>query len=401
MIKVILDKCTGCGLCAPSCPFGVIEIVDKKAKINLEGCTLCNACVIACPFEAIVIEREKVIADFSQYKGVWIFVEHHEGKIRDTTLELLTEGKRLASEVGEELAAVLIGKDVADMTKTLTAYGADKIYIVEHEELKRFTADGYGTVLTALITKYKPSIVLYGATLTGRELAPVIAIRVHAGLTADCTKVSINEDKLLLQTRPAFGGNVMASIVCPRTRPQMATVRPHVIKKGEPDFTREAEIVREEVDISPKLIRAKILEVIKEVVDKSANLEEADIIVSGGRGLGAPENFRLIEELAHVMGAAVGASRSAVDAGWKPHHHQVGLTGKTVAPKLYMAIGISGAIQHLVGMQTSDIIVAINKDPEAPIFDVATYGIVADLFDVVPVLTEELRRSLGDRGNGK
>jgi electron transfer flavoprotein alpha subunit len=234
-------------------------------------------------------------------------------------------------------------------------------------------------------------VVLFGATINGRDLAPRIAARLRIGLTADCTGLEIDEEGRLVQTRPAFGGNIMASILS-RTRPQMATVRPNVMKMGEPDWTREAEIDQIKVTIDPKAIRAKVVDIVKEVADRAVNIEEADIIVSGGRGLGSPENFKLMRELAEALGGAVGASRPIVDSGWLPHHQQVGQTGKTVSPKLYVAVGISGAIQHLIGMQTSDIIIAINKDPEAPIFKVATLGVVGDLFKIVPALIEELRK---------
>jgi electron transfer flavoprotein alpha subunit/NAD-dependent dihydropyrimidine dehydrogenase PreA subunit len=390
MIEV-LDTCTGCGICVSHCPFGAIRIVEKKAQIS-EACTLCGACVKSCPFGAIEIKRKMVTStDVSSYRGVWVFVEKHGDQLRNVTLELLSEGRKLANKLSEPLAALLLGHNVTDFIEPLSAYGADKIYVAEHEVLERYNSDGYANVLTGIIAKCKPAVVLFGATINGRDLAPRIAARLRIGLTADCTGLEIDEEGRLIQTRPAYGGNIMASILS-RTRPQMATVRPNVMKMSEPDWTKRAEIERINVTIDPKAIRTRVVDIVKEVADKAVNIEEADIIVSGGRGLGSPENFRLMRELAEALGGAVGASRPIVDSGWLSHHQQVGQTGKTVSPKLYVAVGISGAIQHLIGMQTSDIIIAINKDPEAPIFKVATLGVVGDLFKIVPVLIEELRK---------
>jgi len=389
MIEVF-DTCTGCEICVSHCPFGAIRIVEKRAQIN-EACTLCGACVKSCPFGAIEIKRKMVTpADVSSYRGIWVFAEKHGNHLRNVTLELLSEGRKLADKLGEPLAALLLGRNVTDFIKTLSAYGADKIYVTEHEVLERYNSDGYADVLTGLIAKHKPSVVLFGATINGRDLAPRIAARLRIGLTADCTGLEIDEEGRLVQIRPAFGGNIMASILS-HTRPQMATVRPNVMKMGEPDWTRKVEIERINVMIDPKARRIRVVDIVKEVADRAVNIEEADIIVSGGRGLGSPENLKLMIELAEALGGAVGASRPIVDSGWLPHHQQVGQTGKTVSPKLYVAVGISGAIQHLVGMQTSDIIIAINKDSEAPIFKVATMGVVGDLFKIVPALIEELR----------
>jgi electron transfer flavoprotein alpha subunit len=268
--------------------------------------------------------------------------------------------------------------------------------VVDHEPLERYRTQPFTNVLTGLINQHKPEIVLIGATSMGRDLASRVAARIKAGLTADCTELTINEEsKLLEQTRPAFGGNVMATILCEFTRPQMATVRPKVMAPMEFDDSREAEVIHVPVNIEEKSIATKILEVIKDETGSDVNLTEADIIVSGGRGLGDPEHFALIEELAETVGGAVGASRATVDAGWIPATHQVGQTGKTVHPKLYIACGISGAVQHLAGMSSSDCIVAINKDPDAPIFDVAHFGVVGDLFDVVPAMIEAIKERRG------
>ncbi|MBS7269419.1 MAG: electron transfer flavoprotein subunit alpha [Candidatus Freyarchaeota archaeon] len=393
MIRILVDKCTGCKLCVSICPFGAAEVVNEKAQITA-ACTLCGACEKSCPAQAIIIERPKrAEINLTEYKEVWVYAEQSDGKIKNVALELLSEGRKLADKLGQELAAVLIGKNVSHLTDTLIAQGADKVYLIEHELLERYNSDAYTAMLTAVISKYKPSIVLYGATLNGRDLAPRVAARLKVGLTADCTGLDITDDGLLLQTRPAFGGNIMASILSRYTRPQMATVRPNVMKRMPLDPSRRGEVVRVEANINPRIIRAKIVDVVREV-SEGVNLEEADIIVSCGRGIGKPENIPLVESLAKTLNAALGCSRPVVDENWLPHMHQVGQTGKTVAPKLYIAVGISGMIQHLVGMQTSDIIVAINKDPEAPILKIANYGVVGDLFKIVPELEKELRRGL-------
>lgn len=386
----VSDDCTGCGICVSHCPFGAIILVNKHAQIS-EVCTLCGACERVCPFGAIKIERKMIAPiDLSEYRGVWVFIEQHGGHIRNVTLELLTKGRELADKLGEELAAILLGKNVRNLAKTLATYGADKIYLADHEVLEHYNADSFTDLLTGAISKYKPSILLFGATINGRELAPCVAARLRIGLTADCTGLEIDEKRQLVQIRPAFGGNIMASIVS-RTRPQMATVRPNVMKMGKPDGNRGATIEELEATINPKAIRTKVVDVVKAATTATLNIEEADIIVSGGRGLGSPDNLKIIEGLAEALRAAVGGSRPIVDSGWLPHQQQVGQSGKTVSPKLYVAIGISGAIQHIIGMRTSDIIVAINKDPEAPIFSVATYGIVGDLFKILPALTNEIR----------
>ena len=325
-------------------------------------------------------------------KDVWVISEQHGGKLRPVSFELLGVGKKLSEKLGEELAAVLIGENVSNLAKPLAAYGADKVYLFEHGLLRRYTPDGYTSALSELILNRKPSIVLFGATIIGREFAPRVAARVQTGLTADCTGLDIDDEGHLVQIRPAFGGKLMAMIVCPKKRPQMSTVRPNVMKKIDSDWSREPKVERVDVNLALETIRTKILDIVKEVNPETIKVEEARIIVSGGRGLGSPENLKMIEDLAQVLGAAVGGSRAIVDAGWLPHHQQIGQTGKTVAPKLYVAVGISGAIQHLVGMQTSDIIIAINKDSEAPIFKVATFGIVGDLFQIVPAITESLRK---------
>jgi electron transfer flavoprotein alpha subunit len=395
-IEILLDKCTGCTLCVKVCPFGAITIEAKKAVIDLTKCTLCGACKEVCKFDAISIEEKnaKVTADFSLYKNVWVFAEQKKGKVQSVAYELLGKGRELADKLGVDLCAVLLGDNVEGECTELVARGADKVYLVDSPKLKSYMDDPYTKVLTELVSKYKPEIVLCGATVIGRSLISRVAVTLNAGLTADCTGLDIDDkEKILLQTRPAFGGNIMATIITPNHRPQMSTVRHKVMKELLPDASRKGEIVREEFPSDVFASRTVLKDVVEEI-EETVNLSEADIIVSGGRGVGSPESFSMIKDLALSLNAALGASRAAVDAGWIPYSHQVGQTGKTVCPKLYIACGISGQIQHLIGMQSSSVIVAINKDPEAPIFKVATYGIVGDIFKVVPALTKELKKIL-------
>jgi electron transfer flavoprotein alpha subunit len=376
-IEVIADKCTGCRLCVSACPYGAIEMEGKLAVIN-ENCTLCGACVSACKPDAIRIDVvRKQDVDVSQYRGVWVIAEVSDGRLAPVTLELLGEGRKLAAALGERVSLALVGENVEPLAIEAARWGADAVYLVQHPTLAHYRTGPYTDVMCGLLQKHKPEIVLLGATTYGRDLASRIAARICAGLTADCTGLTIDTDRrVLLQTRPAYGGNIMATIMCENARPQMATVRPKVMRKVAREASVRAEVVEVPVNIQERSIATKILEVIESPDGQVVNLQDAEIIVSGGRGLKAPENFALIRELADVLGAAVGASRATVDAGWIPAYHQVGQTGKTVQPKVYIACGISGAVQHLAGMQSSDVIVAINRDPNAPIFKVATYGIV-------------------------
>jgi len=329
------------------------------------------------------------------WKGIWVFAEQRDGVIQNVAYELLAEGKKLAADLSCEVAGVLAGDAAIEKNvQSLFDYGADKVYLISHPELKHYRTAPYTRAITELVNKYRPEIFLIGATTTGRDLAARMAVRINCGLTADCTGLSIDPaKKILQQTRPAFGGNIMATIISPNHRPQMATVRSKVFKKSK-ILNPKSEIIRFEPVLKEEDLIVKILEFIKDESIK-VNLQDAEIIVSGGRGIQDPKNFAMVEELAHVLGGAVGASRATVDAGWISAHHQVGQTGKTVAPKLYVACGIAGKIQHLVGMQSSDTIVAINKDPDAPIFKVATYGIVGDCLEVVPMLTRKIKELRG------
>lgn len=329
-------------------------------------------------------------------KDLWVFVETNEdGTAKNVGLELLTPGRDLASKQGGQLVAVVIGNNVEAAVNAASAQGADKVIVVDGEEYAHYTTDAYQIAFCTLIEKYAPTSILIGATNNGRDLGPRVSCRLKTGLTADCTALDIDEESgNVAWTRPAFGGNLMATILCPDNRPQIGTVRPGVFKKGEPGEAK-AEIIKEDIHVEAKDIRTQVLEIIKEMGDENVDLEGAEIIVSGGRGVGGPEGFETIKLLADALGATVGASRAAVDSGWISHAHQVGQTGKTVGPKLYIACGISGAIQHLAGMSGSDCIVAINKDPDAPIFDVADYGVVGNLFEVIPVLVEEIKKARG------
>jgi electron transfer flavoprotein alpha subunit len=392
-IAVNIERCTGCGQCIDSCPFTAIVMQEGKAFIN-EYCQFCRACMSICPEGAIIeIMEEGDIqkADISDYKGVWVFAEQRDGMVASVAYELLGAGRRLADKLKAELSAVLFGS-TEDQAKELIRWGADKVYHCKDSIFEKFNDEPYSQLLTNLVKTHKPEIVLAGATPIGRSFIPRVAARVRTGLTADCTALEIDGDSgNLLQIRPAFGGNIMATILCPNHRPQMATVRPRVMKRGEYNADRNGEIIPVSADNITS--RTKVLETIKEVSECMVNLQEADVIVAGGRGLGKPDGFKMLEELAEVLNGAVGASRAAVDEGWIPYSHQVGQTGKTVCPKIYIACGISGAVQHLVGMQSSDIIIAINKNPEAPIFNVATYGIVGDVYEVVPLLIKKFKEA--------
>ncbi len=397
-MKAIIDtkKCTVCGVCSDACPMSAISLGENQIEIS-DDCSLCGICVDTCEFGAISLPEvgKGPAEDLQGYRGVWVYAEWREGKVHKVSHELLSVGRVLADKRGVELGAVLLGSDIDDQTALeLSSYGAEVIYVVDRPELAHFTDERYSKCIVELVRRNRPEILLAGATSMGRSFIPRVAASLRTGLTADCTELDINDEGLLLQTRPAFGGNIMATIICPNRRPQMATVRPKVMKPVVRP-AHKARIERMELPGQCFEARVEVLEVIAEQ-DQTAKLTEADVIISGGRGLRNGENFKLIDGLATLFGGAVGASRGAVEEGWMAPSHQVGQTGRTVAPTLYVAVGISGAIQHLVGMQGSQVIVAVNKDPHAPIFDVATYGVVADLFEFIPSFVKRIKRERGE-----
>jgi electron transfer flavoprotein alpha subunit len=390
---ILIDsaKCRGCKKCITACPFDALYMEGKLAVLKAEECRACNACVKACPFFAISTapETQEKAANLGDFKGVWVFAEQHHGHVQEVAYELLSTGRRLAKDRGCELAAVVLGHGVADSAAHLIAAGADKVYLVDQPELAEYEANVYTDALNQLIATHKPEVVLAGATAVGRAFFAKVAVRSRTGLTADCTALSIDKESALLrQTRPAFGGNIMATIVTPNHRPQMATVRPKVFKMATPDPKRKGETLLEALT----LVAASTTIVKSERNTSSVNIAEAEIIVAGGRGLKKAENLEQLQTLADLLGGVVGVSRACVDAGWISAAHQVGQTGRVVCPKIYLAFGISGAIQHLEGMRASDTIIAVNNDPNAPIFGVADLGIVGDLFEILPMLIEAIER---------
>jgi electron transfer flavoprotein alpha subunit len=400
MALLIIDRelCIGCEACVDACAFDAIHLDEQDIAVANENCTACGACIDECPTEALHLPGAEtpiiITPDLGEYEGVWFWVEQFEGQAGSISWEMAGKGRQLADELGVALTACVLGSGVEHIAQEAVSYGADRVFLVDDPTLGTYRTDPYAVVMVDLVERYKPEILIMGASSRGRDLAGSIATRLVTGLTADCTGLDVDpETRQLRQTRPAFGGNIMATILCPNHRPQMATVRHRVFEVPGKDPTLEGQIVRERVLMAEDEIAAKVIDFLVE--EENVNLADARIIVSGGRGVKGPEGFEPVRELAQVLGAAVGASRAAVDAGWIPYAHQVGQTGRTVRPDLYIACGISGAIQHLAGMRTAKVIVAINRDPEAPIFEVAHYGIVGDLFEVVPALTEAFRRKLG------
>ncbi len=393
MIKVIYEKCTLCKVCIDVCPFDAIEIKDNKIFIN-EKCTLCGLCVKNCPEKALYKEEEKKEEiDTSKYQGIWFFAETKDGSISPVSYEMLSACLKIKEKLNQEISGVLFGENVSSLAPDLIKRGCDNVYVIKNEKLENFREQTFADAFSKLINKYKPNIVIAAATMIGRSFIPSVAAKIKTGLTADCTDIDIDEETgLLVQTRPTFGGNLMAKIICKYHRPQMATIRPKIFSPAEVIDGKDGNIIEENIEIEDDG-NVEILG--REKVENVVDLQEAEIIVSGGRGMKGPENFDIIKEFASLLGGAVGASRAAVDSGWIPYPHQVGQTGKTVKPKIYIACGISGAIQHLAGMQTSDFIIAINKDREAPIFKVANLGVVGDLFEVVPLVIKKIKQIKG------
>ena len=385
-INIDLDKCVGCGACESACPFGAISVKDGKAVVDGEKCRFCGSCVEACPVKAISMQKEEVqdAVDKSLYKGVWVYAEQRHGEISSVVYELLNKGSELAKTLNVPLSAILIGSNISAKAQDLINRGADKVYVYDDPILAEFQDDPYSCILADLIKEEKPEIVLMGATNIGRSFASRVAAKIYTGLTADCTALEVDlETRNLMQTRPAFGGNIMATILTPRHRPQMATVRHKVFKEAKAQEGRTGEVINKTIDAQKIINRTKFIGFFKDQT-ADVNISDADIIVSGGRGLGNPEGFKLIKELADLLGGAVGASRAAVDSDWIAYSHQVGQTGRTVAPKIYIACGISGQIQHMVGMSSSDTIIAINKDKDCPMMQTATYSLVGDLYEIIP-----------------
>lgn len=396
-IVVHEKKCKGCQLCLAACPYGAIVLQEKKAVMT-DGCTQCGACIDSCKQGAITFEGapERIHMDVTPFQGIYVFIEQDNQTASRVSLELLGKARGLANEFARRgrnqlVTAILIGSEMGDLEDKLIFFGADQVIIVRDESFRIYRTDLYTKAIVQIAREKKPEIILFGATPLGRDLAPRVANRLRTGLTADCTGLEISaEEGILLQTRPAFGGNVMATIVCPDNRPQMATVRPGVMKRLSPDPTRTGskELMTIELDKKDFLIR--VLDIIA-TTRKQVKLEEARIIVAGGHGVNNRQGFKILEALAAELGAEVGASRAAVDAGWIGQEHQIGQTGKTVRPDLYIACGISGSIQHLAGMSQAKHIIAVNTDSKAPIVSASDVTFIGDLFQIVPLLTEKIR----------
>jgi electron transfer flavoprotein alpha subunit len=402
-IKILSDKCVGCKACVTVCNFGAISMLDRSkiechknfgfATIDLNKCTYCLACKQICKFNAVEFQKSVIQSEIDKnlYKGVWVYAEQRHGRIASVVYELLNEGKRLANKLGTILAAVLIGDNIKLKAQELINRGADRVYLCDDSVFIEFQDEPYTDVLTQLVEKEKPEIILIGATSIGRSFAARVAARIRTGLTADCISLDIDpETGNLQQTRPAFGGNIMATILTPEHRPQISTVRHKVFKEAKKYELRIGEIVEYKANRKILLGRTKFLASIKDT-SSAINIIDADIIVAGGRGLARSEGFKLLEELARLLGGSTGASRAAVDSGWISYSHQVGQTGKTVAPKVYIACGISGQIQHVVGMSSSSIIIAINKDVKCQMMQIATYALEGDLYEIIPNIIKEIK----------
>ncbi len=389
-VWVEVDLCSGCKRCVRACPYGGVEMREGKAHIR-DRCTSCGACLQVCKEKALQTDaKPREVPDFSDRKGVWVFAEQRDGRLNSVCLELLGKAQQLGVTLNQSVSALLLGDRVQDLAGTLMEYGAETVYLAEHATLKDYRTNAYTKVIEELVKTHKPNILLMGATHVGRDLAPRVSRRVEVGLTADCTELTIDPgDGILLQTRPAFGGNVMATIANRYSRPQMATVRPGVMEAARKSGPK-GDVISHQVFLRENEIGTRVLEVVREK-RKKANLAEAKVVVAGGRGVGDAAGFGILEELAAVMGGELAGTRVAVEEGWIPADRQVGQTGQSVRPELYIACGISGAIQHRAGMMNSRYIIAVNKDPRAPIFQVADWGIVGDVHDVVPEMTEAFK----------
>jgi electron transfer flavoprotein alpha subunit/NAD-dependent dihydropyrimidine dehydrogenase PreA subunit len=423
-IYVVQDRCTGCTACAKVCPVTCIDMVPRPAEDKAKGvkwpklaiidenkCIFCGACVDTCNtlgdkakkpdvFHAIVMEKDEVtpttpVLDPTLFKGVWCYAEMRHGKMQSTIYELLNVGRKLAGDLKEDLSAVIIGHNVTALAQDLIEHGADKVYVIDDPMFAQFVDESYALALTELIKQEKPNKLLLPASTIGRSFGSRVAISAHTGITADATELGIDPEKRLLDaTRPSFGGNLMATILCEKHRPEMATVRPMSFPRAEKQPGHQGKVINVKIDPSKWKLREKFIEFVAEK-SETQDIASAEVIVSGGRGLGKAEGFKLIEELAVLLGGAVGASRAVVDAGWIPYRHQVGLTGRTVRPKLYIAAGISGAIQHLAGMSSSEFIVAINKDGQSPMMQLANLSVEGDLFEILPLVIAEIKHLRG------
>lgn len=435
MAVSISAACISCGSCVDTCPVSALYLGPDKCEVDTAKCEECQDCIPVCPTEAIslpnpvkakqadpapaVEEKKPEVAPaaktesapaapiakaksetvertdmFADHEGVWIYIDHMDGEVAGVSLELLGAGRHLADKMNAPLAGFLLGHNVEQLARTCFEYGADIVYVIDDPLLADYRSETYMKGTVDLCHKYKPEIILYGATPNGKDLSSAVATELATGLTADCTMLDVNAEKRLLEaSRPAFGGNIMATILCKNHRPQMATVRSKVMKALEPVAGRTGQIIHETLGMHEKDLQTRVLEIVRETSQR-IKLDEAHIIVAGGKGLGDAKGFQLCYDLAEVIGASVGATRDAVEAGWIDHHYQIGQTGVTVTPKIYFAIAISGAVQHVVGMQNSEFIIAINKDPNAAIHNVATYSIVGDAFEVVPKLVEAFRKAV-------
>ena len=391
----ISQKCVGCGKCTTVCPFGALSLANRKAVASA-ACTMCGACVSQCPVGALSLPINGAAKkDLSAYKGIWVFLEIADNAsvrhVRSVGYELLSKGRELANQVGEELCAVIIGNNIQPFFAEISQYGADKIYAVESPAYTQYNTAAYGHAMITLIKKYNPSVVLFPSTYVGRDLSPRLAAELFVGLTADCTGLAIKEGNLI-QTRPAFGGNILADIKCPDYRPQMATVRPNVFKKVAAAPGKVAQVLRETIPVCTEAARVRVINTHMDPPVSGQKLDEAEVVIAGGRGMKNKAGFDLLENLAQQLGGTVGASRAAIDLGLKKKEDQIGQSGVTIAAKFYVACGISGAVQHVCGIEHSDVIVGINKDANAPIFNVCKYGFVGDALQILPKILEQLKK---------